>query len=163
MECPDIMDVEASGFGSGSYPIEIGYSLGDGNRDCFLIKPLSGWIHWESDAEQLHGISRADLDAAGQAPQTVCSELNWRLKGRTLYSDAWDLDSKWLQKLFLSVDMTPSFSLRAIEHIQSEKQHLLWDQVRADLMPERDDIGRHRASADAEFIQRVFLKTRSLC
>ena len=40
---PPILDVEASGFGPGSYPIEIGYVLGDGTAYCTLISPAISW------------------------------------------------------------------------------------------------------------------------
>ena len=36
---PTILDIEASGFGRGSYPIEIGFSAGDGVLFCGLIVP----------------------------------------------------------------------------------------------------------------------------
>ena len=36
---PIIIDIEASGFGRGSYPIEVGLVLPDGTPHCFLIAP----------------------------------------------------------------------------------------------------------------------------
>ena len=42
---PFIIDVEASGFGSSSYPIEIGVALEYGSRHSALIKPADDWIH----------------------------------------------------------------------------------------------------------------------
>ena len=37
---PNIIDVEASGFGPHSYPIEVGLALGDGSKFCSLILPV---------------------------------------------------------------------------------------------------------------------------
>ena len=34
---PDIIDIEASGFGPDSYPIEIGVALSSGEKYCSLI------------------------------------------------------------------------------------------------------------------------------
>ena len=41
------IDVEASGFGVGSYPIEVGVAFPDGGTQCYLIKPEHDWIHWK--------------------------------------------------------------------------------------------------------------------
>ena len=46
---PLIIDVEASGFGSKSYPIEIGVALNDGQRFCTLILPAPNWTHWDNN------------------------------------------------------------------------------------------------------------------
>jgi hypothetical protein len=43
---PIIIDVEASGLGHGSYPIEVGFALADGETHCRLIKPEEDWQHW---------------------------------------------------------------------------------------------------------------------
>ena len=55
---PYIIDVEASGFGSDSYPIEVGLALEPGERFCTLIRPLDHWDHWDEQAESVHKISR---------------------------------------------------------------------------------------------------------
>jgi hypothetical protein len=47
---PAIIDVEASGFGSLSYPIEVGVVDQTGIRFCSLIKPQNDWIHWDEQA-----------------------------------------------------------------------------------------------------------------
>ena len=162
MECPDVLDFEASGFGSDSYPIEVGYSLGCGERFCMLIRPEPGWIFWDDSAEAVHGISRELLLRSGLDVVQACHELNRRLSGRTLYSDAWVVDKEWLNKLFAAAGLQPSFQLSAIENIQSECQYFMWDKVRSSLLSESTDP-RHRASSDAEFIQRVFKQTQALC
>jgi len=40
MKPPSIKDIEASGFGAGAYPIEVGYMTHHGKRRCSLITPL---------------------------------------------------------------------------------------------------------------------------
>ena len=40
---PAVLDVEASGFGRSSYPIEIGVVFPDGHAYCTLIRPESHW------------------------------------------------------------------------------------------------------------------------
>lgn len=162
MDCPDILDFEASGFGYHSYPIEVGYSLGCGERFCMLIRPERSWVYWDENAEEVHGISRELLQRSGLDVVQVCNTLNQRLMGRTLYSDAWVVDKQWLNKLFAAAGIQPSFQLSAIEHIQTECQYMMWDEVRNHMLSESSGE-RHRASSDAEFIQRVYTQTQTLC
>lgn len=161
-DCPNVLDFEASGFGPNSYPIEVGYSLSNGERFCTLIKPIPKWQHWDSNAEQLHGISRELLMDVGLEVSEVCSILNQRLEGKVLYSDAWVVDKTWCDRLYDAAAMYPAFQMSAIEHIQSECQHFMWDKVRKKLLLETQQQ-RHRASADAQFIQEVFRHTSTMC
>jgi hypothetical protein len=164
MDCPDILDFEASGFGPDSYPIEVGYSLVSGERFCALIRPHESWDFWDFGAEAVHGISRGLLQTRGSDVRQVCRELNRRLQGRTLYSDAWVVDKNWCNRLFETAGMLPAFHLSAIENVQSECQYLIWDGVREKLLLEQKaETHRHRASVDADFIQKVFRQTRQMC
>ena len=43
---PLIIDVEASGFGPLSYPIEVGLALSAGEKYCSLILPAADWTHY---------------------------------------------------------------------------------------------------------------------
>lgn len=162
MECPNILDFEASGFGSFSYPIEVGFCLANGERFCSLIKPAPDWQHWDFSAEQVHGIDREMLLEFGQDVREVCKDLNKRLRGLTLYSDGWVVDKSWCDRLFEAARLAPSFHLSPIENIQSECQHFMWDKVRKQLIRETHQV-RHRASADAQFIQELYVRTSSLC
>jgi hypothetical protein len=47
---PAIIDLEASGFGKGSYPIEVGFVLPEGAMYCTLIQPAPHWRHWDDKA-----------------------------------------------------------------------------------------------------------------
>lgn len=156
------MDFEASGFGSLSVPIEVGYCLTDQTKYCALIKPHHSWSHWDIKAEALHGISLELLNDVGREPKLVCEELNEKLSGKTLYSDAWVADKAWLNVLFNVTPYEPSFKLRAVENAQSECQHLIWDEVRQKMLAEHY-FKRHRASADAQFIQQVYQRSSQLC
>ncbi len=76
MNQPCVIDVEASGFGRGSYPIEVGYALADGRTRCTLIRPPPHWTHWDGGAEQVHRIARETLLRHGRAPQDAARMLN---------------------------------------------------------------------------------------
>ena len=156
---PFILDVEASGFGSESYPIEIGVALEPGHRRSFLIEPASDWTHWDPMAECVHRITRAVLERHGRPIDEVAGALNAELGGLTLYSDAWVVDKPWLTRLFHAARVPMAFSLSPLECLLPEAQMLLWDaskrQVAAELAAER-----HRASHDAWVVQETYVRTR---
>ena len=158
---PTIIDIEASGFGSRSYPIEIGVVKPTGERYCALIEPQPEWDHWSESAQAVHGISRQLIETRGRKPRDICLELNQFLGEITAYSDAWTHDSPWLNRLFFAARVNPSFHLSPIEMIATEAQLLLWDQTKKRL-EKNLDITRHRASGDAYLIQQTFLESRRL-
>lgn len=49
---PLIIDVDASGFGDTSYPIEVGVALEQGRKFCTLISPAPERTHWDEAAER---------------------------------------------------------------------------------------------------------------
>lgn len=158
---PTIIDIEASGFGSYSYPIEIGVVKTNGDRYCALIQPVPEWDHWNDSAQLIHGISRQLIESRGRKPRDICLELNQFLGNITTYSDAWTHDSPWLNRLFFAARINPSFHLSPIEMIVTEAQLLVWDHTKKQL-EKRLDIKRHRASCDAYLIQQTFLESRRL-
>jgi hypothetical protein len=158
---PTIIDIEASGFGSHSYPIEIGVVKTNGERYCALIAPQHEWDHWSDSAQAIHGINRRLIESRGRSPREICTELNEFLGEITAYSDAWAHDSPWLNRLFFAARMNPSFHLSPIELIATEAQLLLWDKTKQKL-ERRLDIQRHRASGDAYLIQQTFIESRRL-
>jgi len=62
----NIIDVEASGLQSGSYPVEVGIAFANGERLSMLIQPEPEWVHWDLQAQRLHGISRRTLSQYGK-------------------------------------------------------------------------------------------------
>jgi hypothetical protein len=158
---PNIIDIEASGFGVDSYPIEVGVTLSTGQKYCTLIKPANDWLHWDQEAEQIHGLSLDILWAHGKPITTVARELNAFLENKTMYCDGWVVDKPWLSKLFYRSGLTPSFFLSSLEYILKEAQMEIWSeteqQVIADLA-----LTRHRASTDALIIQETYARTQQL-
>lgn len=155
---PIIVDLEASGFGSDSYPIEVGVITDTGKKYCRLIRPQSDWQHWSQEAQDLHGISRELLFSKGFSPAQICDELNQLLIGTTIYSDGWVVDHTWMIKLFDAAKVGMQFRLSPLEVILSEKQMEAWHHTKTQML-EQSDCARHRASTDAELIQRVFVST----
>jgi DNA polymerase III epsilon subunit-like protein len=154
---PAVIDVEASGFGTQSYPIEIGYVLPDGTLACFLVRPEVHWIHWDEAASQVHGISRHLLLSVGKPVTQVAQWLNDQLKGMTLYSDSWAHDYFWLATLFEEANLVPLFKLEHFACIIPEEDLGKWDDVRAGIQSELG-LQRHRASNDALILQRTWVR-----
>ncbi len=154
-DLPFIIDIEASGFGTGSYPIEIGIAMPDGESHCFLIRPESDWLHWDAQAEEIHGIRRQILLDRGRPIHEVAMTLNLLLAGETLYTDAWGMDSSWLGRLFYEAGVIQEFSLETIRLLLSEQQAALFHQTRSMIM-QSSKLQRHRASADASILQKTY-------
>ncbi len=162
MTLPTLLDIEASGFGRGSYPIEVGLARPDGSSCAFLIQPLSEWTHWDPKAELLHGISRARLHREGYPVRQVARWLNDELGELGIaYSDSWGYDNTWLSLLFHHAGMLPAFRLEALRKLLSEEQLALWHATREALVAEMG-IRRHRASEDARLLQLTYQRTREL-
>jgi hypothetical protein len=156
---PAILDVEASGFGRGSYPIEIGFIKPQGQSFCSLIHPLPDWKHWDDEAESLHGITRDLLLRHGKPPEWVAAEMNARLRGLTVYCDGWGQDYPWLARLYDSADLQPAFRLEDLRRLLSEDEAARWHQVISDVRREQN-VCRHRASTDAKVLQLALLRVR---
>lgn len=88
---PVFGDIEASGLDEASYPIEIGWSLPDGRTRSFLIKPEPEWTHWDEAAEDLHGISREELEKSGLPPDAFSLlSRNISMKRLRMRCGEWD-------------------------------------------------------------------------
>lgn len=152
---PYIIDVEASGFGPDSYPIEVGLALGDGQRYCSLIRPAEDWVQWSHEAESVHGISRQLLHKKGKSIKEVACELNGLLAGCTVYSDGWVVDDPWLIKLFARAGIDRKFLMYDILTILNERTLEHWHDIKNQVVIE-SNLKRHRASNDALIVQQTF-------
>ena len=152
---PIVIDIEASGFGQGSYPVEIGVILPDGTRHCYLIAPARNWRNWDPEAEVVHGITRDMLSAYGRPPQDVAWRLNEMLRDKTVYSDAWSFDLSWMGKLFDAADMYQAFRIADISDLIDDEQQRRWHETKAQVVADLN-IRRHRASGDAHILQETW-------
>lgn len=154
---PIVIDVEASGFGKGSYPVEVGVALADGSRHCYLVYPARSWTHWDDKAEAVHGISREVLLSHGRPVQDIAWRLNELLQKRTVYSDAWAFDMPWIGKLYDAANMYQTFKIADIAELVSEEQRGQWDAVKQ-AVSESLGLRRHRASGDARVLQETWVQ-----
>lgn len=152
---PIIIDIEASGFGHNSYPIEIGIVLENKETHCFLIKPEPEWNHWDSEGESLHGISRDTLLKYGHSTKEVGNFLNELLIGKTIYSDGWSYDLTWLHLLYESIEKTPLFRIETLTQLLDESQMKRWDNMKINIL-KQNNFKRHRATNDAVLLQKTY-------
>ncbi|PID41637.1 MAG: hypothetical protein CSB48_13980 [Proteobacteria bacterium] len=156
---PVILDIEASGFGRGSYPVEIGFALPDGSVHCTLIRPQEHWTHWSEQAARLHKITRESLFESGKPCHEVARWLNQHLRGHIVYSDAWGHDLSWLGALFEEAQAPQLFRLEALATVLSDEQMKHWSSTRQRIL-DKLQLDRHRASTDARVIQLTYLFSR---
>ena len=157
--CPNIIDIEASGFGPTSYPIEIGVINSRGDSYCRLIQPTDKWTYWDPAAEAMHKLSREQLLTSGMPVHQVALELNTLLRGLTVHSDGWVVDKPWLIKLYEAAGMDMLFNISPIENLLNEQQANNWHKHKQAMTKELQ-LKRHRASTDARIIQQTFVRLR---
>ncbi len=160
LSVPTVLDVEASGFGRNSYPIEIGFVLPNGHTFCTLVRPEAHWTHWDVQAEATHHIPRALILARGVPVLEVARTINAQLAGQTVYSDGWVNDYSWIGALFDAADMSPTFKLENLRVLLDDQEADQWHTVKAQVSSERG-VQRHRASADARLLQLTLLRLRN--
>lgn len=156
---PAILDIEASGFGLGSYPIEVGFVQPNGQTWCSLVKPQTDWQHWDPNAATVHNITREQLQQNGRSPTEIVDVLNERLRGMTVYTDAWAHDYTWLNRLYEAADRSPTFKLESLRALLSDSEAAAWHEVKRGVAI-RSGLERHRASADARILQQTWMALR---
>jgi len=155
---PTIVDIEASGFGANSYPIEVGVAMADGKTACYLVCPHTSWTHWDPASERLHGLRREQLEKFGRPLAEVARSLNYLLGTQTVYSDAWGVDQSWMSLLFEFAGVRQRFRLEALQCLFCEQQYAVWNRTLEQVFAEYA-WPRHRASNDAQAIQQAFLRS----
>lgn len=158
MTPPIILDIEASGFGVGSYPIEIGYVDASGSTWSALVKPAPDWQHWDHEAAKLHKQSRQELQQRGRSAHAIASHLNLTFAGETLYTDGWYQDFVWLHSLYEAAGMNPSFKLEDLSMLLTPEQQAVWHETKQHIR-EVHALAEHRAAMDAKALQLTWLKT----
>jgi hypothetical protein len=154
-----VMDIEASGFGRESYPIEIGIVLPDGTRYQSLVRPERDWRHWDNSAQDVHGIARSYLLKEGRPVQEICRDINAICNGLTLYSDCWVHDCHWFHALFNAAKMPALARCSAIEYLLDDHQQAQYQRVKS-RMATRLALPLHRALNDAVIIQAALKELR---
>ena len=99
---PAILDVEASGLGLDSDPVEAGIAvLGADVSWLALIRPEPEWLdgEWDEVAAELHGLTRTEILKSGRPADQGARELWARIGDGRIDSDAPEQDGLWLERL----------------------------------------------------------------
>jgi len=165
---PVFYDFEASGLEG--FPIEVGWACVQQTpavlaSEGYLIRPALDWNaaeNWDTEAEQLHGLTLDLLLREGKPPTTVALRMNEALRNRSLFADS-PFDEGWLSQLFDAAGLLPTF------HIRRTAPEVLVRQFAADqrlpsaavdqaiICAQRDHPQVHRAVQDAYYWAAVWL------
>lgn len=158
---PVFIDFEASSLDLiSSYPIEVGICLPDSTTHSWLIKPHVLWKDWSDSAENIHGISRAQLLEEGIEVRDVVNQMNNLLSG-DIFCDAWTFDSFWMHRLFKAAKAKPVFHLDSISMLLNSEQINQWQSVRLEVINEMK-IVTHRAANDALILQETWKRLQHI-
>lgn len=157
---PSFIDVEASGFGPGSWPAAVAWSDHRGGISRCLVQPDPSWTHWDAQAESVHGLTRERLAAEGDPLAAVAARLASELGGGVAFSDAPEFDRGWLDTLFAAAGRPMPFRLEHADDVLIGallRPDELMYQAQARLEKARDDLrrtasGRHDAGYDVGFL-----------
>lgn len=157
------IDLEASGLGAKSWPVEVGWAFSEGAAESMLIRPDASWSDeaWDAKAERIHGLDRGTLERDGRDPRDVCRALNKALAGADVYSDAPDWDGFWLYRLFMAANIRQAFQLldfgQLIRPLAGAREEALHERA-ARLAPRR-----HRAGDDVLHLQTIYRLAAENC
>lgn len=157
---PCFIDVEASGFGPGSWPVSIAWCDNQGEIRSVLIRPDAAWTHWSPEAERVHGISRERLMREGLPPAEAEARLALDLRGALAFSDAPDFDSAWIGTLYAALGRQMPFRIDHADDLlvgaMLRANEMMW-QGQARLETAKEDLRRtashrHDAGYDVGFL-----------
>jgi hypothetical protein len=150
------IDVEASGLGPYSWPIEVGWGFHGREPRAVLVRPADSWSMqaWEKGAEAMHRIDPGRLLAQGRTPHEVALGLNAALGQATVYSDAPDYDSFWLFRLYDAAGLKPNYKLHDLGHLLKP----LWPHEPKALVQRATRVAphTHRATNDVRHLQTMY-------
>ena len=132
-----------------SFPIEVGIA-GGGIARSWIIRPHAAWAGWDwtAEAEALHGLSRARIEAEGAPAAEVLAQLAAAVAGCRVVADSL-IDQYWLDTLAATEGVLAPF---AIDHVSMLLDEWAADEARIAAAMARADAdypARHRAAADA--------------
>lgn len=123
-----LIDVKASGLMSGSFPVEVGYltygldALQNWSPriSSYLVKPDPFWSldHWDSFAEQMHGLSHHHLRRFGEDCKSIAAHLQADLEAHLVFSDTPEYDAQWIDLLHKSGARPRAYKIYPINRLQ---------------------------------------------
>ena len=111
-----------------------------------IARPRIGPIG-DNEAEKVNRVARDILKVYGQSIQEVAVTLNQILRGKTAYSDGWEVDRPWLSSLFWKAETLMQFRFSKIKMIMTSRQMRRWHYMKDEILRETDG-NRHHASLE---------------
>lgn len=108
-----ILDIEATSLHpTRSYPIEIAWSLPGGKVRSFLVnlRTVLDRMDWCEFSHEKHGIELDHAMAEGEEPAFIVNQFLEDLGDGLPYSDAPEMDHRWLVQLFKMANQTLPFN-----------------------------------------------------
>lgn len=110
------LDVEASGLGGDSYPVEVGWVTDDeAPPGSLLVRPHESWTFWSGVAQAMHGLTREILEREGLPVAAVCDRVEAACAGRLVVSDAHAFDDWWLRRLYGAAGRSKAWQVGNVE------------------------------------------------
>jgi len=154
-----ILDVEASGLGHSSYPVEVAFASSSGEQADFLINPTTEWLEkgeWDKNAETLHGLSQQTLLFTGSCIVNVAQQLNKYLCGKLVLCNDLAFDGFWLTQLFKAANTSVTFHLMDLSALFD-----FWGEQKTKVFKEEYgktlNTNEHRALPDAKRFVETYL------
>jgi DNA polymerase III epsilon subunit-like protein len=148
-------DIESSGLGDGSYPIEVGIAWAGGTYEA-LILPVEKWTYWNAKSQKVHGISRNTLKKKGKPVVEVANELNELFNGKVLWCDS-KFDVWWFDILFDAANIEATFTVKnMLKTLPTELMERLLVE-----MPPPEEV-KHRALEDALDLKECWEKVKKV-
>ena len=150
------IDLEASGLGAASWPVEVGWCFLDGAPTSMLVRPDENWPDdaWDPAAAALHGLTRGELKKRGAPAQTICNAMNEALAGAVVYSDAPDWDGFWLYRLFSAAKARQAFQVFDFADLFEAAPPVQYEKARA--AARKSAPHRHRAKDDVLHMRALY-------
>lgn len=181
------LDFEASSLMRGSFPIEVGWALPNGDVEAHLIVPAVGWTEWSPKSEAIHGLSLDYLIREGRPVAEVAARVLevFSAPDAIVASDNPRWEQMWLNRLMRVADRADHGI-----HVQDAARIYVGEGRRLlTLAPAKEDVGyryvadrlldesvaiaadcqhaeakrhrvRHRAGPDAEGMRWIFDEIR---
>lgn len=151
----NIIDIEASDLDG--YPIQIGAVNTQKYKFSSYIKPCKEWIDsfkWTKAAEDIHNLSFNFIKENGKTANIVANDLNNFFKDEIVFVET-DYDLKWLNMLYLSAGIKPSFEFYNLFDYHDHEYRIHWSMIYHIKLNE-SGLREHDALNDAIVLQATF-------
>lgn len=105
------LDVESSGLGEDSYPIEVALCDDALSLRSWLVRPEPGWTSWSVLAESLHGMGRDAVCRDGEPAAAVAHAMSAAAGDGWVASDAPEADGAWVDRLYAAAGLERPFRI----------------------------------------------------